>query len=174
MFTNASFSLLASSAALFVTALVACGGDVVGDETMASNLEGEAVCTAYPSCDLDDLEVESASGCLQDDARCYERSMCGATIWCTGPAEVTCRALPVCQPGFTPVETCPQDASCVEETMCGQTITCMDSVQCAGYPSCDGDDVEVEGPSGCLQDDAHCYERSMCGATIWCTGPANP
>lgn len=42
-------------------------------------------CEAYPVCDEGHTEVSDSSGCLQDDAVCYERSMCGYTIWCTGP-----------------------------------------------------------------------------------------
>ncbi len=42
---------------------------------------------ATPLCDPGDTQVASSSDCLQDDARCYSRtSPCGATIWCTGPA----------------------------------------------------------------------------------------
>jgi hypothetical protein len=43
------------------------------------------MCEAYPSCDLGHWEVPSQSQCLQDDAVCYSRSLCGTTIWCTGP-----------------------------------------------------------------------------------------
>lgn len=39
-----------------------------------------------PICDPGDTQVTSQSGCLQDDAKCYSRTTCGYTIWCTGPA----------------------------------------------------------------------------------------
>lgn len=45
-----------------------------------------ATCPGLPSCDAGDTQVEKASACLQDDARCYPREACGARIWCTGPA----------------------------------------------------------------------------------------
>lgn len=39
-----------------------------------------------PICDQGDTQVSSPSGCLQDDAKCYSRTSCDVTIWCTGPA----------------------------------------------------------------------------------------
>jgi hypothetical protein len=38
-----------------------------------------------PICDPGDTQVASQSECLQDDAKCYSRSSCNFTIWCTGP-----------------------------------------------------------------------------------------
>lgn len=40
-----------------------------------------------PICDAGDTQVASQSNCLQDDARCYSRTTCNYTIWCTGPAK---------------------------------------------------------------------------------------
>jgi hypothetical protein len=39
-----------------------------------------------PICDPGDTQVSSQSECLQDDAKCYSRTSCNFTIWCTGPA----------------------------------------------------------------------------------------
>jgi len=39
-----------------------------------------------PICDPGDKQVSSQSQCLQDDAKCYSRTTCNYTIWCTGPA----------------------------------------------------------------------------------------
>jgi hypothetical protein len=46
-----------------------------------------AQCEAIPTCDEGHQKVSGPSACLQDDAACYKRSMCGQSIWCTGPAE---------------------------------------------------------------------------------------
>jgi hypothetical protein len=43
-----------------------------------------SLCDGYPACDPGDTQVPSPSQCLQDDAVCYQRSVCGSTIWCTG------------------------------------------------------------------------------------------
>ena len=43
-------------------------------------------CDAYPTCDPGHIQVGSPSQCFQDDAVCYPRSICGTTIWCTGPS----------------------------------------------------------------------------------------
>lgn len=56
-----------------------------------SNAKGKCIaapvtCQAIPTCDTGHSAVASASDCLQDDAECYKRSMCGRTIWCTGPS----------------------------------------------------------------------------------------
>lgn len=171
-----------------VFALVACGGSVEGSSiaggTQPAPSPSQQVqpggsqggeprsgggnnCTAMPACDGDDQRVANASACLQDDARCYTRSLCGQTIWCTGPV-ATCLALPSCGPGQEQVDTCPDGGACRQVTVCGQTITCKDSVQCAGYPSCDGNDKEVT-EKRCQYDDIVCYERSLCGVTIWCS-----
>lgn len=53
--------------------------------TDAGDLTLEVNCTAMPVCDPGHDEVDGSTGCLQDDAVCYERSECGVTIWCTGP-----------------------------------------------------------------------------------------
>jgi hypothetical protein len=45
----------------------------------------DAQCDGYPSCDAGHTTVGSPAQCLQDDAVCYSRSLCGSTIWCTGP-----------------------------------------------------------------------------------------
>jgi hypothetical protein len=45
----------------------------------------DAQCDGYPSCDPGHTKVPSPAQCLQDDAVCYPRSLCGITIWCTGP-----------------------------------------------------------------------------------------
>lgn len=173
-------------ASFLVSTLAACGGHVTSVEQTPSEIvdgtrpapspqpapapERPVQCGAVPRCDEGDLEVASSSGCLQDDARCYSRSLCGATVWCTGQVDV-CEAVPECQPGFVQVKTCPADASCFPVTLCGATIFCKDSAQCAAVPSCDAGDTKISGPSACLQDDAACYERTVCGSTIWCTGP---
>lgn len=47
----------------------------------------EYICEGpQPICDPGDTQVTSQSNCLQDDAKCYSRSSCNVTIWCTGPA----------------------------------------------------------------------------------------
>ena len=42
-----------------------------------------------PGADLrsGDTQVSSQSDCLQDDAKCYSRTTCNFTIWCTGPRD---------------------------------------------------------------------------------------
>jgi hypothetical protein len=41
-------------------------------------------CQAFPSCDVGHNAVASADDCLDGDAACYKRTMCGRSIWCTG------------------------------------------------------------------------------------------
>jgi hypothetical protein len=38
-----------------------------------------------PVCDPGDTQVANQTECLQDDAKCYSRTSCSYTIWCTGP-----------------------------------------------------------------------------------------
>jgi hypothetical protein len=176
-----TFQASLSYVVLSVVALAAaaCSAEIEPVSSGSQEIHGDGVqCAAYPSCDAGDEEVASESACLQDDARCYQSSLCGSTIWCTGPAVHQCEAYPACEPGDQEVASesgCLQDdASCYQRSICGYTIWCTGPVaQCAAYPSCDAGDQEVSSPSGCLQDDARCYERSLCGATIWCTGPSN-
>jgi hypothetical protein len=181
---SSRISLLVAAASFRV--LAACGGHVASVEDAPSEIvdgtrpaptaqpapppepERPVHCGAVPTCDLGDEEVASSSDCLQDDARCYSRTLCGATIWCTAPAS-NCDAVPVCQPGYVEVKTCPADAPCSPVTVCGSTILCLRS-ECPALPSCEPGDTKVPGPASCLQDDAACYARSACGMTIWCTG----
>ncbi len=90
--------------------------------------EDQDQCLAMPICGPDETEVDSESECLQDDAVCYENEMCGVTIWCTGPADVSCEAYPECAAGETEVggatECLQDDAVCYENTVCGATIWC--------------------------------------------------
>lgn len=148
----------------------ASAGAGSGAVSGGSTSGGEA-CRAIPTCDEPDDEIVSGpSECLQDDARCYSRTKCDQTIWCTG-SDAACKALPVCPPGSAEVAKCPPNADCSSVTLCGTTIYCMGS--CEGpQPICDPGDKQVSGPGACLQDDAVCYSRSTCGYTIWCTGPA--
>lgn len=125
-------------------------------------------CTAAPACDPGDKSVSGPSACLQDDARCYERELCGANIWCTGPG-AQCAAYPSCKNGMVEVTSC-TTKDCVSETLCGATIYCRLDATCDGYPSCDPGHTTVPSPAQCLQDDAVCYPRTLCGSTIWCTG----
>jgi hypothetical protein len=46
----------------------------------------QVTCQAIPVCDDGHDQVPGPSDCLQDDAACYKRAMCGRTIWCTGPS----------------------------------------------------------------------------------------
>jgi hypothetical protein len=46
----------------------------------------QVTCQAIPTCDEGHQKVSGPDACLQDDAACYKRSLCGRTIWCTGPA----------------------------------------------------------------------------------------
>jgi hypothetical protein len=120
--------------ALALASVVACGGSVerVGDDEAEQPVKPAPPpvesCMAYPSCDQGDDQVASSSACLQDDARCYQRSMCNSTIWCTGPSTVQCAAYPSCDTGDTQVKGpsgCLQDdAKCYDRTLCGATIWC--------------------------------------------------
>ncbi len=47
----------------------------------------QVTCQAIPTCDEGHQKVSGPDACLEGDAACYKRSMCGRTIWCTGPAE---------------------------------------------------------------------------------------
>lgn len=162
-------------------ALVCLPGEMpadTDDDGCEDSCVPEATCLAMPVCDDGETQVDSESDCLADDAVCYENSVCGSTIWCTGPSPTT---------------------ACLDDSECGTFETC-DTInfcdgfgggggqgdaapavcygrcivqdQCEAYPSCGQDEVEVSGPSGCLQDDAVCYEATLCGSTIWCTGAA--
>jgi hypothetical protein len=62
-----------------------------------------AQCEAYPACDQGDWEVPNSSACLQDDARCYQREICGYSIWCTGGAACP-EIAPVCPAGEVPAD----------------------------------------------------------------------
>jgi hypothetical protein len=177
----------------FASVLGACGGaiDSPRGESVDPNAPGSAspagsssgnaggggrICTAAPSCDPGDKTVASKSGCLQDDARCYQRSLCGQTITCTGPT-AQCAAYPSCQPDWVEVPSCPMNGTtkCVPVTRCGATIYCEpDASQCDGLPECNPGDTKIASPSQCLEDDAVCYQRTACGVSTWCTGPSAP
>jgi len=169
--------------------VVACGGGIESkpDQAIQGNTPNEAAsssqasggaqggsvgaCRGIPSCDSGDEQVSGPSACLQDDARCYQRAVCGTSIWCTGSTTEQCAAYPSCKPGYIEVPSC-TTKDCVSETVCGATIYCRPDAQCDGYPSCDPGHTKVASPAQCLQDDAVCYTRALCGVTIWCTGPA--
>jgi hypothetical protein len=93
-------------------------------------LEPSAVCEAYPACDEGDLQVAEASACEAGTA-CYERSICGTAIWCSGTT--SCRAVPRCDDGDTQVEkasVCLQDdARCYPREACGARIWCTGPVR---------------------------------------------
>jgi hypothetical protein len=80
----------------------------------------------------------------------------------------TCTAAPSCNLGDTRVKgesACPQDdASCYSRSLCGQTIWCASTAQCAGYPSCNPDSVQVKSCSG----SPDCTKVTVCGVTIFC------
>jgi hypothetical protein len=176
-------------AALVPLALAACGpavcpaialdcaegfspADTDGDGCDDS-CEPDAMCEAYPACNEGDMEVDSSTGCLQDDAVCYERELCGTTIWCTGPGYTQCMIDEDCAGG----ETCNTTDYCDAPignpgALVACTGRCEASVDCLAVPVCDEGDTEVASESECLQDDAVCYERTECSVTIWCTGPA--
>jgi len=60
--------------------------DVIGGDADAGADGGvDAICLAMPVCDPGHEEVDSEADCLQDDAVCYSNTLCGTTIWCTGP-----------------------------------------------------------------------------------------
>lgn len=79
------------------------------------------LCDAYPSCDFGDTEVAGPSDCLQDDANCYQVSLCGSTIWCTGPA----------------VQACWDDAGCDDGQRCDTLNYCEPSPDCVAGEACD-------------------------------------
>lgn len=168
--------------------LAACGGAVRNDDLFSggggesnsssgSSSSGSSggssgaigTCGAVPVCEPGDTEVSSESECLQDDAYCYSRSLCGMTIWCTGTIR-QCKARPICPPGTYQVDTC-VTKQCTSVTKCGITIQC--DVTCEGPPpTCDTLDVEVPGPEYCLNE---CYSRTnRCGLVIWCTDSGLP
>ena len=121
-------------------------------------------CQAYPSCNPDEIEVES---CPEGEDSCREAAVCGYTILCA-PAPMACTAAPQCRVGMIEVESCEEvDETCEEQSLCGVTIFCAEDVlvSCQAYPSCDPDEVEVDS---CEEDDDSCYEVSTCGYTILC------
>ena len=118
-------------------------------------------CQAYPTCDEGHEEIEDEGACLQDDAVCYERSLCGYSSWCTGPAS-----------SCAPLACAPEEVA-IDSDEDGCTDTCVAPEECEAFPSCDEGHQAVASATECLQDDAVCYERSLCGSTIWCTGPAS-
>jgi hypothetical protein len=65
--------------------LVACGGTAEAPSQDSQDITGGDTfqCEGFPACDDGDTQVPSSSDCLQDDATCYERTLCGTTIWCT-------------------------------------------------------------------------------------------
>jgi hypothetical protein len=135
--------------------------------------EPDVNCEAYPSCNEGDMEVGSSTECLQDDAVCYERELCGTTIWCTGPGYTQCMVEDDCADG----ESCNTTDYCDApidnpNALVACTGRCEALDNCLAVPVCDEGDSEVGSESECLQDDAVCYEREMCGVSIWCTGPA--
>jgi hypothetical protein len=65
------------------------GGDLTTDS--GADATPDSNCLAQPICDEGHTEVESEGDCIQDDAVCYSRSMCGVTIWCTAPDAPTLR-----------------------------------------------------------------------------------
>jgi hypothetical protein len=167
---------------LLALGLVACGAvaDPIASEAPelivpAPDGADRVQCTGMPSCDpWDDVVVNQAS-CLQDDARCYARSMCGSTVWCTGRSPIDCEAYPECPDGAVQVSSCdPGPNWCTSVTLCGTTIHCESFANCMAFPSCDEGDSVVPSESACLLDDARCYPRTMCGSTIWCSGPLKP
>lgn len=48
---------------------------------------GGATCLALPACLLGHEKIPDASACPNDGSACYERTLCGRTIWCTGPGD---------------------------------------------------------------------------------------
>ncbi|MFT7624355.1 MAG: hypothetical protein ACI9WU_003542 [Myxococcota bacterium] len=60
-------------------------GDTGSGDTGSGDTGTDGDCLAIPVCDEGHDEVDGPSGCLQDDAVCYEATECGVTIWCTGP-----------------------------------------------------------------------------------------
>jgi hypothetical protein len=173
-----------------ILVLVACGGSVErvpdpngagggsaanGSSSSSSSSSGgssggDRVCTLAPACDQGDRSFASPdAACIEiAGVSCYERTACGATIWCQH-TDTSCKALPTCKPGwFQTAKGCEPDSNCEKVTLCGTTIICQE--MCEGpQPLCDDGDREVGGPSGCPSD-ASCYSRSNgCGFTIWCT-----
>lgn len=133
-------------------------------------------CEATPTCKSGDAIVTSVDKC-QQDAPCYEVTLCGTTILCSAPI-ATCLAYPTCGPLETEVKdeaSCPQDSACHAVSICGSTIWCAAKVTtCQSLPTCKPGETQVADSSQCLQDDAVCYQATLCGSTIWCTGPAAP
>jgi hypothetical protein len=188
---SSRFALLLVVAVPFV--LVACGGSVErvpdangsgananGASSSSSSSSGgggsggDRVCTLAPACNAGDRSFASPdAACIEiAGVSCYERSACGATIWCQHTDTDQCAAVPSCKTGWVEVKGCVPDSECEKVTVCGASIICQRK-DCVGpAPLCDSGDTQVSSQSECLQDDAKCYSRSNgCGYTIWCTGP---
>jgi hypothetical protein len=171
--------------------LVACGGSVdrVPDpnantngasgssSSSSSSSSGGAgsggTCDGLPECNEGDRKFASSDAACQEIAgvSCYERSVCGAKIWCQHTDTDQCAAVPSCKASWFEVKSCVPDSECEKVTVCGKTITCQ--YLCEGpQPICDQGDTQVKSQSDCMQDDAKCYSRTTCDYTIWCTGPA--
>lgn len=147
------------------------GGGANGGSSGAGG--GDRVCTMAPACNEGDRAfATSDAACIEvAGVSCYERSACGATIWCQHTDTDQCAAVPSCKPGWTEVKGCVPDSECEKVTVCGSTIICQ--YTCEGpQPICDPGDTQVASQSQCLQDDAKCYSRTSCNYTIWCTGPS--
>ena len=56
----------------------------------------DITCDAYPGCQDGHVEVDGPQDCLFDNADCYEVTLCGTTIWCTGESDAEC---PPCDEG---------------------------------------------------------------------------
>ena len=178
-------AFFAVSSLSLVSLAVACGGaidsprtETVDPATPAApgsvkngGVKGSnGTCSAAPRCDDGDTHVASSSDCAQDDARCYSRSTCGATIWCSGTSY--CAGYPSCPAGYVEAPGGCTTKDCVTSSLCGATISCQrDLSLCDGLPECNPGDTKVSSSSQCLQDDATCYQRWTCGVNIWCTGP---
>jgi hypothetical protein len=85
-------------------------------------------CGAIPRCDNGDMQVQACpDGGPNSGLTCYPRTLCGSTIQCVHH-EVTCTALPSCQPGdieVTSISTCSmKGVSCYAVTECNYTIHC--------------------------------------------------
>ena len=86
-------ALFAVTSLSLVSLAVACGAiDSPRSESVDGNLPGSSgavdggskgpvgTCTAAPACDKGDTRIPNKGACSQDQARCYDRKVCGQTI----------------------------------------------------------------------------------------------
>ena len=113
--------------------------------------------------------LPEAARCGYDAGGCYEELACVGERWEFVFGECPCPQ-PACDPGDTPVESCPLDAPCYEAVSpCGMTILCLDQLPehgCPPAPPPEGASCS-EPDQTCTYPDGNCFTFYMCeGASL--------